>query len=114
MLIGGDDSVVWSHTYSTNDLPVTRVPKGKLHESPNYKDRDAVNVRNDEGWVEGRDPADTKDKYFQIEIEVPDGQDGVDFLREFKLAAASAVAGGKVSCKLKILPRHYSQIRVDW
>jgi hypothetical protein len=114
MLIGGDDSVVWSHTHDTNDLPVTRVGRGRLHDSPNYKHRNAVNVRNEEGWVEGRDPSDTTGRFFQIEIEVPDGPDGIDFVREFQEAASTAVPGGKVSFRLKILAKHYSQISVDW
>jgi hypothetical protein len=115
MLIGGDDSVVWSHTHGTNDLPVTRVGKGKLHEPPNTQ-RNAVNVRNEEGWVEGRDPMDTRGRYFKISIKL--GAEAEDFARRLAAAAEGALANpqpnGRVTFTLLIEDHTPNQIYVNW
>jgi hypothetical protein len=112
MLIGGDDSVVWSHTHRTPML-VTRVGKGQLHEPPNTQSN-AVNVLNEDGWVEGRDPMATTGKYFKISIKL--GAEAGDFISRLIAAAQAAAADpdNRVTFTLQIEDRTPNQIYVDW
>jgi hypothetical protein len=120
MLIGGDDSVVWSHTHTAvneaRPLPIVRAPNRALHtlDDGRYRTKDVLNVRSEEGYVEGRDPVATDGKYFKIIIRVPEGQAGLDFLEDLRTAAATTPAGGKLQVNLPILARTYDQIDVNW
>ena len=114
MLIGGDDSVLWSVKHEGKLEVVTDKEKGKLHER--HRDEDAVNLVKGEGFVEGRDPVDTdgKVKMFTIVIELPSGAPAEGaFLRDL-LQAANNPIGRKITFTLPIESHKHKQISIEW
>lgn len=108
MDIGGDDSVMWKITHKGPLALVREQEKGLLHKT--HPSQHALNVREVEGYAEGRDPVPTDGKFFEITIKLP-AAGAEKFLEEVH---AATPRDGKITLYLPIEFRNYDQIHIDW
>lgn len=111
MDIGGDDSVAWTATRVGDLVIELEQDRRKLHTK--QRNRYAVNLNKGADFVEGRDPVNTKGKFFRITIKLPKGdKQRAAFLKQFQ--DPPKATAGKISFTLPIERQNYDQIHVDW